>query len=102
MVNTMTKLPLIATGVNRSFPCSVAGELPRRRPYDTLGKKLGDAHGREAAATAAGPDADQGRRKGAAGSLQQFGDAPAQSRGIYAEFCLHFPEWRAGQAAQQH
>ena len=53
------------------------------------------------AATCARSSANQSGRKGVAGAVQQFGDGAPQSRGIHAQFCLHFPEWRAGEAANQ-
>src|SRR2546422_1625492 len=59
---------------------------------------------RAAAATTSpdGADADQGRREGIAGPVQQFDDDSSQRGGVYAELHLHFPERRAGEAAEQH
>src|SRR5580698_3661107 len=60
----------------------------------------GEDDGRAAAGSRTG--ADQSGRKGTAGTVQQFGDAASQSRGVHAQFYLHFSEWRARQAAGQH
>src|SRR5579871_1611539 len=58
-----------------------------------------------AAATTArtdGADANQGRRKGITGLIQQFDDDSSQRGRVHAELHLHFSEWDTRKAAEQH
>src|SRR5215472_6599958 len=80
--------------------CATRGRPPRG--CDTVEQNPGDAHGREAAANTAGPDADQSRRKRATGAVQQLDDDSPQFGRVHPEFHLHFPQRRPGQAVEQH
>src|SRR5436190_17345012 len=124
MVNTLTKLHLIRPDVNGTgrYFCSADNATNVRFRKRTLqrrpqhGRAAGSECGtlkrqhrrrddeRAAAATTSpdGADADQGRREGITGPVQQLDDDSSQRGGVYAELYLHFPEWSAGEAIEQH
>src|SRR5689334_6174812 len=53
-------------------------------------------------AASTGPGADQSRRKGIAGAVQQPGDDSPQSRRVHHELYLYFPECHARKTAEQY
>src|SRR6266853_1625660 len=53
-------------------------------------------------AASAGSGADQSRRKGIAGAIQQPGDDSPQSRRVHYELYLYLPERRARKTFEQH
>src|SRR5258706_2151343 len=112
MINTLIKLQLTKTDVNGTraicAPWKREAQCERRRRRSDCGtlkrqhRRRDDERAAAATTRPDGADADQGRREGTAGPIQQFDDDSSQRGGVHTELYLHFSERRAGKIVEQH